>query len=85
MDISSLQWDQFFIDLYLGVRLYLCEEKLSTLPAAKRKNRILFFLNLLVQALVCLLVWYIVSCVLSQPMKATVWAFPLTYVLFSIL
>lgn len=38
LDMSSLNWEQYFHSLALGVRLYLNNEKITTLGAAKIKD-----------------------------------------------
>lgn len=85
MDITTLEWDAFFTNLVKGVRRYLNNESMKTLPAAKRKDKILFVVNLLVQLLVFTGIWWFVACVSGKTMVSTFWAFPLSYALFSIL
>ena len=85
LDISTLEWDKFFTDLVKGVRRYLHNEDPKTLPAARRKNMILFALNLLVQLLVFSGVWWLAAVYAGTKMLTVFWVLPLSYALFSIL
>lgn len=39
LDIRPIQWNDYFENMHAGVRRYLNNEELKTLPAAKKKNR----------------------------------------------
>lgn len=85
LDISTLEWDAFFTDLVKGVRRYLHNEDPKTLPAARRKCKILFALNLLVQLLVFTGIWWLVAFFADTKMMSVFWVLPLSYSLFSII
>lgn len=85
LDISTLEWDKFFTDLVKGVRRYLHNEHPKTLPAARRKNAILFVLNILVQLLVFSGIWWLVAFFAGTKMLSVFWVLPLSYALFSII
>lgn len=38
LDISKLDWEDYFVDMIKGIRMYLNNEHPRTLPAAKRKD-----------------------------------------------
>lgn len=39
LDIRSIDWEEFFHKLSIGIRLYLNKEKMSTLNAGKIKDK----------------------------------------------
>lgn len=61
LDMSSLNWEDYFHSLALGVRLYLNNEKITTLGAAKIKDNILYVLNIIVQMLVLGFLYWVIS------------------------
>lgn len=83
LDISSLDWEDYFISMAQGVRMYLNNEHPRTLPAAKRKDSILMVLNVVVQALVFAVIWWIGSIVLGTTMTKSSWIVIVSYILFS--
>lgn len=85
LDISRLEWDEFFTNLVLGVRRYLHREELKTLPAARRKNAVLFVLNCLIQLSAFSGIWYLVALFANTSMTSVLWVLPLSYSLFSII
>ena len=40
LDLSTLEWEPYFHDLCIGVRTYLNNEKLTTLKAARIKDKV---------------------------------------------
>lgn len=40
INIGTLDWDDYFADLAKGVRIYLNNEPLKTLPAGRKKDRV---------------------------------------------
>ncbi|XP_069702744.1 putative fatty acyl-CoA reductase CG8306 [Periplaneta americana] len=83
LDISNLNWEEYFVNMAQGVRMYLNNEHPRTLPAAKRKDSILMVMNVLVQALVFALIWWIGSIVLGTTMTKSSWIVVVAYILFS--
>jgi alcohol-forming fatty acyl-CoA reductase len=85
IDIGTLKWDDYFINLAQGVRQYLNNETLKTLPAARKKDKILLILHILLQVGVHSLIWKLVSVLLGVPMMKCILAVPLSYALFGML
>lgn len=85
IDIGTLKWDEYFINLALGVRQYLNNETLKTLPAAKKKDKILLVLHILLQVGIHTGVWKLVACILGVPMMKCFLAAPLSYILLGLL
>ncbi|KAJ0182950.1 hypothetical protein K1T71_000926 [Dendrolimus kikuchii] len=85
IDINTLYWEDYFRNLQRGVRRYLHNEKESNLQAARNKDSVLLVLHILWQALIILLLWYIVACALGLTMMQSAWAAPILYFLYSFL
>ncbi|KAL0858810.1 hypothetical protein ABMA27_011274 [Loxostege sticticalis] len=85
IDVSSLNWLEFFNNLHLGVRRYLNKEKESTLPAARSKDTILMVLHLIWQVLILSLVWYLFACLTGLTMTGCAWIAPVIYILYTCL
>jgi fatty acyl-CoA reductase len=85
IDIGTLNWDEFFLNLSLGVRRYLNNETEKTLPAARTKNTILFGLHLALQVLVYTGLWWLVSAITGIPMTKCIYALPIVHVLLKLL
>ncbi|PSN49955.1 putative fatty acyl-CoA reductase [Blattella germanica] len=83
LDITSMDWEDYFIHMAQGVRRYLNNEHPRTLPAAKRKDSILLVANLVTQALVFALIWWIGSLALGTTMAKSGWIVIISYILFS--
>ncbi|KAJ1520569.1 hypothetical protein ONE63_003681 [Megalurothrips usitatus] len=85
LDIRSLKWGPYFESMNAGVRRYLNNEELKTLPAAKKKLRTLYILNVLVQIGFLSTIWFGVSRLLGMTMVSTIWVYPILYFLFNLL
>lgn len=86
IDVTSLKWDDYFINLALGVRQYLNHEGMKTLPAARKKDKILFVLHILLQVAIHAGVWKLVASLFGLPLlKSSVFIILLSYFLLSIL
>lgn len=85
IDIATLKWEEYFINLAQGVRQYLNNESPKTLPAALKKDKILFIVHVVFQGLIHTGIWKLVSCILGVPMMTAVLALPLSYFAFSLL
>ncbi|XP_066593248.1 uncharacterized protein [Prorops nasuta] len=83
LDIRSLKWDSYFIDLTQGVRTYLNNEHPKSLDKARRKDNILLVAHLILQALLLLLVWWMFKALLGSTWTKTGLVVPITYFLFS--
>lgn len=85
IDIGTLKWEDYFINLAQGVRQYLNNESLKTLPAAKKKDKILLALHILLQVGIHTGVWKLVACILGVPMMKCILAVPLSYIVLGLL
>lgn len=85
IDISKLYWEEYFMNLHLGVRRYLNNEKEGNLKAARNKDTILMIFHILWQISVLTLVWYLFSCVSGLTMLGSIWIAPIIYFLYSCL
>ncbi|CAH0548966.1 unnamed protein product [Brassicogethes aeneus] len=84
-DLSALKWPDFFVGMVIGSRIYLNNEPMKTLAAAKSHDRILYIAHLFVQALIYSLIWFIVACVFGLTMTKAAYVLPVIYALFSLL
>jgi fatty acyl-CoA reductase len=85
LDVSKLEWEGYFVHMIQGVRQYLNKEHPRTLPAARRKDFILMVMNLLIQAALLGLIWWIGSVAFGTTMKRSAWVVIFTCVVFSYL
>jgi fatty acyl-CoA reductase len=85
IDVGKLNWEDYFIHLAQGVRQYLNNESLKTLPAAQKKDRILLILHILLQVSVHTGIWKIVACILGVPMLKCILALPASYFILGLL
>lgn len=85
IDISTLEWEDYFVDLTMGVRRYLNKEDPSTLEAARGKDTLLMILHLLLQLFIYSTLWWITAKLLGVTMTQCGLVVPLFYVLFSFL
>lgn len=85
IDIKELRWEDYFINLAQGVRTYLNNESMKTLPAARKKDKILLILHILLQVGIHCGVWKIVSLILGIPMMQCILAIPLSYLILGLL
>ncbi|CAH2101802.1 unnamed protein product [Euphydryas editha] len=85
IDIETISWEEYFVNLHLGVRKYLNKESENTLPAARSKQSILKVAHIVWQVLVIILVWFIVSCLSGFTMIQLAWCPPVIYSLYSFL
>lgn len=85
IDIATLKWEDYFINLAQGVRQYLNNESPKTLPAAKKKDKILLALHILLQVGIHTGIWKLVACILGVPMMKCILAVPFSYFLLGML
>ncbi|CAB3257546.1 unnamed protein product [Arctia plantaginis] len=85
IDISSLQWLQYFTTLHLGVRRYLNREKESTLPAARQKDMLLLAFHVIWQLLILWLLWFLFASLTGLSMTHSAWVAPIIYILYTLL
>ncbi|CAH2215778.1 jg12904, partial [Pararge aegeria aegeria] len=67
-------WEEYFVNLHLGVRKYLNKESEKSLPAARSKQTVLLAVHIIWQALVISLLWYIFASITGFGMILTAWA-----------
>lgn len=85
IDIGALKWEDYFINLAQGVRQYLNNESPKTIPAARKKDKILLILHILLQAGIHTGVWKLVAVILGMPMMKCILAVPLSYIVLGLL
>ncbi|XP_023936978.1 putative fatty acyl-CoA reductase CG8306 [Bicyclus anynana] len=85
INISSIMWEEYFVNLHLGVRKYLNKESENKLPAARNKQTVLFALHILWQVMIMSLLWYLLACCLGRTFIQTAWAPPVIYFLYTFL
>lgn len=81
IDINTLVWEDYFVNLTQGVRRYLNHEKPSSLPAARSKDTVLLFLHLALQGLIHSGVWFLASWLLGVSMSKCAFVVPVSYIL----
>ncbi|XP_045457933.1 putative fatty acyl-CoA reductase CG8306 [Melitaea cinxia] len=85
INIDTICWEEYFVNLHLGVRKYLNKESEKTLPAARSKQTILKIAHIVWQVLMIVLAWYFVSCLSGLTMMQLAWCPPVIYFLYSFL
>lgn len=85
IDIANLKWEDYFINMAQGVRQYLNNELPKTLPAARKKEKILLALHILLQVGIHSGLWKLAACILGMPMLKCIFVVPITYVLLGLL
>ncbi|XP_033326353.2 putative fatty acyl-CoA reductase CG8306 [Megalopta genalis] len=82
LDIKTLEWLEFFINLQQGVRIYLNNESPKLLNKARSKDKILMIAHLGLQAGLLGLVWWLVKTVFASTWTKTGLVVPLAYLIF---
>lgn len=85
IDLSTLEWEVYFIALTQGVRRYLSKENPKTMEAARGKDTLLLVLHLLLQLILYSGAWWITAKLLGCTMTQCGLVVPLYYILFSFL
>lgn len=85
IDIATLKWEDYFINLAQGVRQYLNNESPKNLPAARKKDKVLFVMHCLLQAGIHTGVWKLVAVLLGMPMLKCFLALPISYFVLGLL
>ncbi|KAJ8916633.1 hypothetical protein NQ315_000278 [Exocentrus adspersus] len=85
LDIGTLVWKDYFVDLTLGSRVYLSKDPVRTLKAAKSKEKILLTVHLIWQAALFLLVWYLFACLIGTTMSSSIYVLPVIFILYMLL
>ncbi|XP_075218824.1 putative fatty acyl-CoA reductase CG8306 [Lycorma delicatula] len=85
IDVEKLTWETYFSDLAMGVRQFLNNEDPKTLPAAKRKDSVLFILNLLIQFFVIGLLWFLTYKISATSFLTSLYFIPVIAFVFNLL
>lgn len=85
IDISTLEWEVYFVNLTQGVRRYLNKEKPSSLEAARRKDLVLLALHVVLQILLHIFAWWLTAKLVGCTMTQCFLVVPLVHILFSFL
>lgn len=85
IDIRSINYGKFFEDAVIGVRRYLNKESDDTLEEARKKVKIFYVLNCLVQIIFLFGIWWIIASIFRVKLTSCVWALFAAYFLFSFL
>uniref|UniRef100_A0A8D8JDB1 Fatty acyl-CoA reductase CG8306 n=1 Tax=Culex pipiens TaxID=7175 RepID=A0A8D8JDB1_CULPI len=85
IDIKSLQWPDYFIHLAQGVRRYLNNEHPKTLPAARKKNSILFVVDMIFKIFLLTSIWMLTSKLLGISTTSSILIIPILYLIFRLL
>ncbi|XP_015117031.1 putative fatty acyl-CoA reductase CG8306 [Diachasma alloeum] len=83
LDVRPLSWEDYFVNLTKGVRVYLSKEPLKSLGRARAKDNILLAVHLGLQAALLGLVWWIFKSILGATWTSTGMIVPIAYLLFS--
>lgn len=82
IDISSIKWDDFFLNLILGVRIYLHKDPKKTIQRAVSKHNKLMVAHLGLQALILGFFWWLIKTLLKSTWTNTGMVVPIMYLLF---
>lgn len=85
IDIITLVWEDYFVNLTQGVRMHLNHEKPASLPAARKKDSMLMFVNLAFQGVLHCGIWFVVARLLGISMAKCPFIVPVSYMLFGLL
>ncbi|XP_011495914.1 PREDICTED: putative fatty acyl-CoA reductase CG8306 [Ceratosolen solmsi marchali] len=85
LDIKTIDWETYFIDLTKGVRIYLHNEPLKTLNKAKRKDKILLIIHLLLKVIILSFIWWIVKASCGLGWSQTGMIVPIAYFILNLL
>lgn len=85
IDIGELNWEEYFHNMLLGVRQYLNNESPTNMKAARKKDKILLGLHVLLQCLCYLGVWKIIGFAFGLSNSKAALILPIIYILFGYL
>ncbi|KAG5874820.1 hypothetical protein JTB14_030208 [Gonioctena quinquepunctata] len=85
LDLSTLNWEEYFRGLTQGARVFLNKDPIKTLKAAKGKDNILFAVHIAWQVLIFSLCWYLFACITGLTMYSSVLIIPVCFFLFNLL
>uniref|UniRef100_A0A1B0ARB9 Fatty acyl-CoA reductase n=1 Tax=Glossina palpalis gambiensis TaxID=67801 RepID=A0A1B0ARB9_9MUSC len=85
LDIAELNWDEYFENTIMGVREYLSKESPKTLPAARRKDKILLGIHVVVQLGFYYGLWKIFMALFGISNAKAALLLPLAYTLLNLI
>lgn len=85
IDLATLEWEVYFINLVNGVRRYLSKEDPKTLEAARSKDKILLAAHVILQLSLYGLLWWFTALIVGCTTAQCALVVPLYYILFSFL
>lgn len=85
IDLATLEWEVYFVNLIQGVRRYLSKEHPKSLESARRKDTILLGLHVVLQLSLYGLLWWLTSALVGCSRAQCALAVPIYYILFSFL
>lgn len=85
IDIAELKWEDYFLNMMLGVRQYLNKETPKTLEAARKKDKMLLGLHVALQLGFFYLVWKLLMTLFGLSSAKAALILPIVYYLFSYL
>ncbi|XP_055380230.1 putative fatty acyl-CoA reductase CG8306 [Condylostylus longicornis] len=83
IDIGELKWEEYFLNLHLGVRQYLNNESPKNMEAARKKNNILLAFHVAIQLLFYYLIWCSFGWIFGISNAKAALLLPIFYYLFS--
>ncbi|XP_053660299.1 putative fatty acyl-CoA reductase CG8306 [Anopheles marshallii] len=84
-NVAQLQWPEYFVHLTQGVRRYLNNEQPKSLDAARRKDKVLFIVDIVFQVLIFSLLGWLFTAVLGSS-SSSFWLYSVgSYLLFNLL
>lgn len=85
IDLSTLEWEVYFITLIGGVRRYLSKEQPKTITAARRKDKIFLVAHVILQLSFYGALWWLTAKLIGCTMSYCALIVPFYYFLFSYL
>lgn len=85
IDLATLEWEVYFINLVNGVRRYLSKESPKTMDAARRKDKILLACHVILQLSLYGLLWLLTAKIIGCTTAQCALVVPIYYILFSFL
>lgn len=85
IDLATLEWEVYFINLSVGVRRYLSKEDPKTIEAARRKDKVLLALHVILQLSLYGLLWWLTAKIIGCTTAQCALVVPIYYILFSFL
>ncbi|XP_014250131.1 putative fatty acyl-CoA reductase CG8306 [Cimex lectularius] len=85
LDVTSLDWLDYFQWLAKGVRVYLHNDPMSTVEKARKKDQMLRWFNLAIQGVFVAVVWFLYTMLTGTTFRGTLFMVPLVLSIISVL